>query len=940
MKKMLALALVLTMLATGILPLAVQASTASVYYDDQLLIAPGTAKVAEDEDNGIPVYFKDEPMVFTAASVEIDGTVFVPLRQFGEQIGAEVQWNFNTEEAAIIYEGTAVKVKEGASVATVSGTEVAISQTVRKLDNLLFVPVRFLAENLGWNVSWDEAESAVKITKKSAEATVLEDQGNWYQVVSVTASEDDGNVPVNVLDGNYDTRWSAESNGAYITLELEEVKPVAYLGFAGYQGDTRMSYISVQLSEDGENWTEVVTRLETEPTLAMRPVDFGGVYNAKYVRVLGYGNTTNAWNSYTELKVYGTSEDGSMPVDPNGPLATAIDINVLSPELQEALKKLDEDYYSRLDVYIANLYDHEQKGFYMTISGRDDPEQDTAIEMSAWAQGILTNFDGYMYFPDEVKQDWIQYYFDRQDPETGYFIDTQGPTNARETNRNQAAAIGRLSAWGVKEYPYLHPDQVADASSGNTEVAADSALRPDYVDTVDSYMAWIESWNWETNSWTAGDQTHQSLAYLTRYTGDKYQDYIDALLSWLDERFQRFGNGTWAPEVNFNSISGVFKVAAALADLNQKLPNPELILEACIECAKTDTPTASMHLQNLLSVYGRIRSQYPELSDAVTEAVLESMPQFMEWIGKFYAPDGGFSMYEGKSQGTFGGVAGSHQKWEGDIDSVKMFVNVRNSLYTTVGATATKLHMHEDFWDWITGAKETPSPYLDPVYETPPTGASGAVLVDFQEFTGGTKLEGSYENITWTSGIDLEVVDDKDRRDNRVLAVTKSTENTNMTATLNLGTLYDRVRYTPPKTNQTEVLEYDLKFEDCTAGNNFWISCGVNKSNGYMLNFGGKGNQKVGVKISDSDVNHGGTFYTLEPGNWYRIRVEAYHGESAEDYKAKVYIDGELVATNNYSYNYNGGTAPGSIKPELTLAWYKAGYGRVYLDNVTSFTKQ
>jgi Alginate lyase/F5/8 type C domain len=128
-------------------------------------------------------------------------------------------------------------------------------------------------------------------------------------VTSVTASGDDGNVPGNTLDGNLSTRWSDEGDGVWIRYDLGSARTVGSVAIAWHQGDIRRFTFDVQLSTDASTWTTVVSRRATSgTTLQPEPYDFTD-RSARYVRVVGHGNTTNEWTSITETAVQGA--DGS-----------------------------------------------------------------------------------------------------------------------------------------------------------------------------------------------------------------------------------------------------------------------------------------------------------------------------------------------------------------------------------------------------------------------------------------------------------------------------------------------------------------------------------------------------------------------------------------------------------------------------------------------------
>lgn len=124
--------------------------------------------------------------------------------------------------------------------------------------------------------------------------------------MATTASAEDGvNIAVNVLDDDLGTRWSAQGNGSWIQLDLGSVQPVNRVDIAWYLGNTRTSDFEVQLSDDGSAWrTALDLERSSGATLGYQTHYFVGG-PARHVRIVGYGNSVNAWNSITELRLYG-----------------------------------------------------------------------------------------------------------------------------------------------------------------------------------------------------------------------------------------------------------------------------------------------------------------------------------------------------------------------------------------------------------------------------------------------------------------------------------------------------------------------------------------------------------------------------------------------------------------------------------------------------------
>jgi hypothetical protein len=121
---------------------------------------------------------------------------------------------------------------------------------------------------------------------------------------SVTDSGNDGNLPTNTVDGSLATRWSSSGDGQWIRYDLGAVKNVSVVKVAVYSGDTRSGIFDLQTSNDGTNFTTVKSCTSSGTTLALETFEMPDT-SARYVRLLGHGNTSNAWNSLTETEVWG-----------------------------------------------------------------------------------------------------------------------------------------------------------------------------------------------------------------------------------------------------------------------------------------------------------------------------------------------------------------------------------------------------------------------------------------------------------------------------------------------------------------------------------------------------------------------------------------------------------------------------------------------------------
>ncbi len=123
-------------------------------------------------------------------------------------------------------------------------------------------------------------------------------------VESVTASGFQApNQPGNTLDKDLDTRWSVEGDGQWIEYDLGRVATVDRVWIAWYRGDRRQADFNVEVSVDGQAWVHVL-KDERSSGQTVEPESYGfESTTARYVRIVGYGNSENDWNSVTEVSI-------------------------------------------------------------------------------------------------------------------------------------------------------------------------------------------------------------------------------------------------------------------------------------------------------------------------------------------------------------------------------------------------------------------------------------------------------------------------------------------------------------------------------------------------------------------------------------------------------------------------------------------------------------
>lgn len=130
--------------------------------------ANGTTKVrtAPNGDTVITVTVNEEPVAFDEAPPRmIGGRVMVPLRGVVERLGGTIQYDTKSK---VITGGHEVNNKQfrlrvGAAEALVNGAQQSLDAPPRVYSGVTYVPLRFVSEAMGANVSWDNSKRTVVI---------------------------------------------------------------------------------------------------------------------------------------------------------------------------------------------------------------------------------------------------------------------------------------------------------------------------------------------------------------------------------------------------------------------------------------------------------------------------------------------------------------------------------------------------------------------------------------------------------------------------------------------------------------------------------------------------------------------------------------------------------------------------------------------------------
>lgn len=170
MPRTMAIFLVITLFAT-LFPIATNAENSNVNEDIVLnFILNKTAYTV----NGNLVEMDVSPAVF-------EGRTLMPIRYVAEPLGAEVGWDQETRTASVSLGDIYIELKIGESTAVVNGKSVPIDPDNPNIKPVIIssrtmLPTRFVSENLGCVVEWDQETKKVTISKGAKSQVKVQDE--------------------------------------------------------------------------------------------------------------------------------------------------------------------------------------------------------------------------------------------------------------------------------------------------------------------------------------------------------------------------------------------------------------------------------------------------------------------------------------------------------------------------------------------------------------------------------------------------------------------------------------------------------------------------------------------------------------------------------------------------------------------------------------------
>jgi peptidoglycan endopeptidase LytE len=137
-------------------------------FTGMVCLAASLAPQAHAAADSLEIMVDNQIVQFPDAKPFIDenGRTQVPVRFVADQLGFKVNWKLENGSVKVMLakDAKSIVLKEGETVATINGQPVSLDSSVMIKNDRTFVPLRFIAESVGKYVNWDENRNAVSIS--------------------------------------------------------------------------------------------------------------------------------------------------------------------------------------------------------------------------------------------------------------------------------------------------------------------------------------------------------------------------------------------------------------------------------------------------------------------------------------------------------------------------------------------------------------------------------------------------------------------------------------------------------------------------------------------------------------------------------------------------------------------------------------------------------
>lgn len=175
--------------------------------------------------NSFKLYVNGEPKNIENTYAVVEGRTFLPMREIATILGADVDWNSKYSVAIVETDDTLIEVPIGRTRASVNN-EIKDLGNTRSLKvetsagGVTYLPLRFLAENLGYNVKYYSDTSVIHIYNTETEPEI----NSAVTTPNVTKPTTDNNTVVTPTKPTVTTPTQSTMTEEQVIAKINELK--------------------------------------------------------------------------------------------------------------------------------------------------------------------------------------------------------------------------------------------------------------------------------------------------------------------------------------------------------------------------------------------------------------------------------------------------------------------------------------------------------------------------------------------------------------------------------------------------------------------------------------------------------------------------------------------------------------------------------------------
>ncbi len=188
-----------------------------------------TIAMADVPTNTIQVYVNSKQITFPDAQPFIDNNnrCQVPIRFIAESLGYKVEWNQEKRQATITGNETTIVLTLISNKALVNGQTVTFDTYVVLKDGRTFVPLRFVSENLGAKVEYNYVNKVHRIDITTANGGTAGSTTSIGTITGFTPLEK-GKTPEGVVANIKSLATAVHKDSVFIKIENNDLSILAF----------------------------------------------------------------------------------------------------------------------------------------------------------------------------------------------------------------------------------------------------------------------------------------------------------------------------------------------------------------------------------------------------------------------------------------------------------------------------------------------------------------------------------------------------------------------------------------------------------------------------------------------------------------------------------------------------------------------------------------